>query len=211
MMQFQTIIKYVLVITIFLGINFPFFCQNSIDVIKLKDGTQQKGTILTIEEDFIKIKLLNGEVANIGTSQIKTLDKELMYVDEIEEVDESNILKAVPFAVIEIPPVFQGCEVLKDRKEQKQCTSNSLQKFVSENFNRTIAEDIGLSGKIRISAQFEISDEGLLTNIRARAPHPRLEKEAIRVLNLVPPLTPGKQDGETVICLYALPILFTVN
>jgi protein TonB len=47
--------------------------------------------------------------------------------------------------------------------------------------------------------------------IRARAPHPGLEKEATRVIGLLPKMQPGKQRGKAVTVPYSLPIIFQVQ
>ena len=44
--------------------------------------------------------------------------------------------------------------------------------------------------------------------VRARAPHPNLKKEAIRVVNMIPKMKPGMQLGKAVIVPYSLPIIF---
>jgi protein TonB len=50
-----------------------------------------------------------------------------------------------------------------------------------------------------------------VVDVRARAPHPRLEQEAIDVVKALPKMTPGMQRGQPVGVLYALPILFQVE
>jgi len=45
----------------------------------------------------------------------------------------------------------------------------------------------------------------------ARGPHARLEKEAIRVVELLPDMTPGKQRGRPVGVKYTLPITLVVE
>ena len=47
-------------------------------------------------------------------------------------------------------------------------------------------------------------------NIRARGPHIRLEKEAVRVVDLLPQMTPGKQRTKPVGVSYTLPITLVV-
>ncbi len=58
---------------------------------------------------------------------------------------------------------------------------------------------------------FKIDEKGNITDIRARAPHIKLEEEAIRVMKLLPKMIPGKQKGKTVAVLYSLPIAFNVE
>ncbi|PHO01694.1 hypothetical protein CSC82_22240 [Rhodobacteraceae bacterium 4F10] len=45
----------------------------------------------------------------------------------------------------------------------------------------------------------------------ARAPHPRLKKEAERVARKIPKMKPGRQRGRAVRVGYTLPITFNVE
>ena len=135
-------------------------------------------------------------------------DEELEIEDiEIEEVEEDV---EVPFAVIENVPVFPGCERGNNEKRRK-CMSEKISKFVQRKFNTDLAGDLGLTGRQRISVIFKVDKIGNVTGVRARAPHPRLEKEAIRVIGLLPKMHPGKQRGKAVIVPYSLPIIFQVQ
>ena len=58
---------------------------------------------------------------------------------------------------------------------------------------------------------FTIDKTGKITKIQARAPHTNLEKEAIRVIELIPEMTPGKMQDKNVGVKYSLPIVFDVQ
>ncbi|HBR54019.1 MAG TPA: energy transducer TonB, partial [Flavobacteriaceae bacterium] len=47
--------------------------------------------------------------------------------------------------------------------------------------------------------------------VRARAAHPSLEEEAVRVVSALPAMLPGEQEGKKVGVIYALPIIFEIN
>ncbi|MEP5340603.1 MAG: energy transducer TonB [Algibacter sp.] len=136
-------------------------------------------------------------------------EEEIVEVEEIEvaEVDEDI---EVPFSVIENVPVFPGCEK-GNNAAKKKCMSDKISKFVNRKFNTELASDLGLSGRQRINVIFKISKTGAITGVRARAPHPGLEKEAARVINLLPKMKPGKQRGKAVTVPYSLPIIFQVQ
>ena len=135
-------------------------------------------------------------------------DEELEIEDiEIEEFEEDV---EVPFAVIENVPVFPGCERGNNEKKRK-CMADKIAKFVQRKFNTDLAGDLGLTGRQRISVIFKVDKSGNIAGVRARAPHPRLEKEAQRVINLLPKMQPGKQRGKAVIVPYSLPIIFQVQ
>ncbi|MBP2832508.1 energy transducer TonB [Aquimarina sp. U1-2] len=116
-----------------------------------------------------------------------------------------------PFTKIEWVPIFPGCEKLQTNKERASCFSEKIGKIVSRKFNTGLGEKYGLSGIQRIYTQFDVDANGLITNILIRAPHPKLEKEAKRVINLLPQMTPGKQRNTPVSVRYQLPIVFKIQ
>jgi bla regulator protein BlaR1 len=116
----------------------------------------------------------------------------------------------VPYAVIDQVPALESCADLSG-EDRKKCTSKEIARFVNQNFNTSIATKYALTGPQRIYVSFKIDKQGLVTNIGARAPHPDLEEEAIRVISELPQFIPGRHKGEAVVVPYALPILFQVN
>lgn len=112
--------------------------------------------------------------------------------------------------VIENVPVFPGCESGSNDAKRK-CMSDKISEFVRRKFNTDLAGDLGLTGRQRINVIFKIDKSGNVVGIRARAPHPRLQAEAERVVNLLPKMKPGKQRGKPVVVPYSLPIIFQVQ
>jgi protein TonB len=135
--------------------------------------------------------------------------EEIVEIEDIAEVEEE--IADVPFAVIENVPIFPGCENMKDNNSRRACMSEKIDAFVKRRFNTELANDLGLDGRQRIAVQFRIDEKGNVTNVMARAPHPRLEAEAKKVISELPKMTPGKQRGKPVGVLYSLPILFQVE
>lgn len=115
----------------------------------------------------------------------------------------------VPYAVIQKVPTYPGCT--GDNEALKECMSTKIAEAINANFNTDIAGALNLSGRQRITVQFKIDKTGTVTDIRARAPQPELEAEAIRVVKLLPKMTPGEHRGEKVGVLYSLPIVFEVE
>jgi len=136
-------------------------------------------------------------------------EEEIVEVEEVEVEEEEEDIE-VPFAVIENVPVFPGCEKGSNDAKRK-CMSEKIQKFVQKKFNTDLAGDLGLTGRQRINVIFKIDKSGNVVGVRSRAPHPRLEKEAARVINLLPKMKPGKQRGKPVTVPYSLPIIFQVQ
>ena len=120
-------------------------------------------------------------------------------------IDGDNV--EVSFSTVENVPIFPGCDK-GNNAERRKCMSQKITKFVQRKFNTDLAGDLGLSGRQRISVIFKIDKTGDVVGVRARAPHPNLKKEAIRVVNMIPKMKPGMQLGKAVIVPYSLPIIF---
>ncbi len=116
----------------------------------------------------------------------------------------------VPFAVIDQVPAFEGCEKWLD-DPRKNCTTQKIGDFVNDNFDTSLGEKLGLSGINRVIVQFKIDKTGEVVDAEARAAHPELEAEAIRVVTSMPRMTPGEQNGTPVNVMYSLPIVFQVG
>jgi len=117
----------------------------------------------------------------------------------------------VPFAFVEHVPTLPECESISGREEQKNCFSNFISTHVQKNFNTKLANELKLTGVQRVNVIFKINKEGNITGVKSISPHPGLEAEAIRVINLLPKMIPGKQKGKNVTVPYSLPIIFKVQ
>ncbi|MDT0558557.1 hypothetical protein RM697_07865 [Ichthyenterobacterium sp. W332] len=113
---------------------------------------------------------------------------------------------------VEQVPVYKGCDSTKSNAELKKCMSNKMSRLIGKYFNQSLAANLGLKpGEVRVLVIFKINTEGIPIDIRARAPHKKLEKEAIRVVKLIPKFDrPGLVDGKPVIVPYSLPIRVVV-
>ena len=151
------------------------------------------------------------EIEETVLESTETDESEAVEVEEIEEiVEEEEVIDDVPFAIIENVPVYPGCK--GTNAEKKKCMVEKIRKHVNKKYNTGLAGDLGLSpGKKRVYVQFKIDKKGNIVNVRARGPHKRLEKEAIRVVELLPSMTPGKQRGRPVGVKYTLPITLVVE
>ena len=161
--------------------------------------------------DKIEVVEDEKEVEETIIESTETDEKEAVKVERIVEVEEEEeIMEDVPFAIIEDVPVFPGC---KGTKEQlKECLQDKITQHVNRKFNSELASDLGLTPGIkRIFVMFKIDKTGNITDVQARAPHKRLQDEAIRVVESLPKMIPGKQRGRPVGVKYSLPIAFKVE
>tara|TARA_B100000809_G_C14977868_1_gene473374 strand:+ start:230 stop:634 length:405 start_codon:yes stop_codon:yes gene_type:complete len=122
-------------------------------------------------------------------------------------------IKIVPFNIIERVPVYSGCDEQLSNEKLKKCMSAKISSFVLKTFDTRMASYLKPSvTDVRITVLFKIDEHGNMGNIIARGPHPKLEQEAIRVVEALPDLTkPGMQDGKPAIVPYMLPIRFAIE
>lgn len=151
------------------------------------------------------------EVEETVIESTETDETEAVLVEDIVEAEvEEEILEDVPFSIIEEVPVFPGCTGTK--QEKTDCLNDKIKSHVTKKFNADLAADLGLPpGKKKIYVVFRIDPKGNITEINARAPHPKLRDEAIRVAKTLPKMIPGKQRGKPVGMRYTLPISFNVE
>lgn len=136
-------------------------------------------------------------------------------VPDFNEVDDGEGYEEeigdVPFALIQEAPLFPGCEKEKGALNRKNCMSSKIDKWVQRKFNTDLGQELGLSGIQKIFVQFKIDKTGKVVDIRARAPHPRLQQEAQRVIEGLPQMKPAKQRNRAVGVIYTKPITFRID
>ena len=128
---------------------------------------------------------------------------------EVVEVVEEYVDTPVPFAIIEDVPLFPGCERVA-KSERRSCFQSKIQQHIAKNFRYPeIAQEMGIQG--RVFVQFTIGTNGSISGIRTRGPDKNLEKEANRIISLLPRMTPGKQRGRPVRVPFSIPITFKLQ
>ncbi|MCH1595904.1 MAG: energy transducer TonB, partial [Flavobacteriaceae bacterium] len=133
-------------------------------------------------------------------------EEEVIEIEEVE-VDEVEEDISIPFAVIEDVPVFPGCEGASDKKA---CFQQQMQKHIRKHFRYPeIAQEMGVQG--RVNVMFVIQRDGSIGGIRMRGPDKNLEAEALRIINLLPNMTPGRQRGRPVKVPFSIPITFRLQ
>ena len=125
------------------------------------------------------------------------------------ENKQENIVK---FSEVESAPFYiDWCTSNLAEDKIRECTDSGIKLFAKQYFNTELANELKLSGYQRITSAFIIDKNGDVVDIRVRAPHPQLKDEAIRVINLLPKMEPGKVNGKAVSVSYLLPIIFKVQ
>ena len=149
------------------------------------------------EEKFIETLVDDTPVDNQVTDFVEI---------SIDEPEKEN----VPFIIIEDVPVFPGCT--GDRGALTKCFSEKVQKHFARKFDAELPSELGLSsGKKRVHIGFKIDKFGNVIDIKALAPHPKIKKEVIKVMKLLPKMQPGKQRDVPVGVTYAIPLKIIVE
>ena len=86
--------------------------------------------------------------------------------------------------------------------------NEALMKFIKENI---IWPDVEVYVQGRVVVKFIVERDGSISHTQiVRSLDPRFDKEALRVVNNMPKLNPGKQNGKTIRVSYNVPVSFRV-
>lgn len=163
---------------------------NKIDIV---DDTKK-----VVESTLEKTEIEQNEKVN----PIKTTSEETK--PKIEKTKTFTILG------IQEMPTFPGCKGNFD--EKKACFELKIKNHIQKHFDNDLAQTLDLEeGKQRISVQFIVDENGNITDIKTRAIHKKLEKEAQRIINKLPKMIPGKQNKKPVRVRYNVPINFQIE
>lgn len=139
----------------------------------------------------------NVEESTIQSSEDNNTAVEIKYVpvevEEEEEPEEQQI-----FQVVEEMPEYPG--------GMAECL-----KFLAKNIKYpTIAQENGVQG--RVIVQFVVNRDGSIVDpVVMRSVDPYLDKEALRVIQMMPKWKPGKQRGKAVRVKYTVPVTFKLQ
>ena len=140
---------------------------------------------------------------NTQQQETKTADS---YGDEGSSGED--IPDELPFSVIEQVPIFPGCEN-EPKAKQFDCYQQQMAKFIQKNvnYNDRITE-AGVQGRVQV--EYVIGLDGKVTVTRVKGPNggEHIEKEAKRIIEKLPKLSPGKQRNKPVKVRHVVPITF---
>jgi len=159
-------------------------------VIK-KDEEVKDENLLKSQED------LNKTNTAISIADVKGKDNGKIDIADIKaEVTQDDTEKV--WDVIEQMPQFPGGD-------------GELMKFLSGSIKYpVIAQENGIEGKVIIG--FIVSKNGVISDVQVlRSLDPSCDKEAVRVVKLLPRWIPGKQNGVNVNVKYTLPVAFKLQ
>ncbi|WP_443914557.1 energy transducer TonB [Phocaeicola plebeius] len=181
------------------GITEPIFEEEMIPITEQEEQKQappppeapKVEEVLQIAENDANV-----EESTIQSSEENNQAVEIKYVPvevEEEEPEEQQI-----FQVVEEMPEFPG--------GMAECL-----KFIGKNIKYpTIAQENGVQGRVII--QFVVNQDGSIVDpVVMRSVDPYLDKEALRVIKMMPKWKPGKQRGKAVRVKYTVPVTFKLQ
>ena len=121
-------------------------------------------------------------------------------MDYIETVEEEEVEEeAIPFALVENKPTFQGGD------------ANTFSKWVNSQLEYPeIAKENGIQG--RVTLQFTVNTDGSVSDVKVlRGVDSSLDKEAVRVVSSSPKWKPGMQRDKPVRVTYTFPVIFQLR
>ncbi|WP_300724441.1 energy transducer TonB [uncultured Bacteroides sp.] len=150
------------------------------------------------------------------------VEEVLQIVDNKADVEESTIqssednntaveIKYVPVQVEEEEPEEQQIfQVVEEMPEFPGGMAECL-KFLGKNIKYpTISQENGVQG--RVIVQFVVNKDGSIVDpVVVRSVDPYLDKEALRVIKMMPKWKPGKQRGKAVRVKYTVPVTFKLQ
>tara|TARA_R110002020_G_scaffold262126_2_gene476485 strand:- start:46727 stop:48145 length:1419 start_codon:yes stop_codon:yes gene_type:complete len=205
-------LKYFILLPLFVGMITYVSCTSDSDKIIEEENASLNEQLAQLEITLDNIdSLSDDERENLRKVLAKAIDQKtnVQITQEAGKATTQDELTDVPFAVVDEIPTFPGCEGL-DNEGRKKCMSEHISSLVNQNFDTSLGEKLGLKGVNRIYVRFKIDTNGEIADIGVRGPHPVLEEEAKRVINLIPKMNAGKQRGKPVNVMYSLPIVFQV-
>jgi TonB family protein len=148
---------------------------------------------LTLLFTFVAFNKADGNTITSNDSQVAGSVSQ----QSIELADTTKY--ELPFMKVEVKPVFMGGD------------ENTFTRWVAE---RLVYPPEAKASTIqgRVILQFLIDKKGNVKNVKVlRGVHKLLDEEAVRVVSLSPPWTPGKEKGETVSVVYVFPVIFQLR
>ena len=148
------------------------------------------------------------QYVGMETQEIEINKKGATYIQVA--LRESNMtMGECPTETIEPGEILEGdvaFEMVDMTSPEFPGGTQALFNFIRENLQYP-NNDTCVTG--RVVAQFTVKEDGSIANARViRGIHPDFDKEALRVINMMPKWKPGTKQGEVVDTEYTVPIIF---
>ena len=118
-----------------------------------------------------------------------------------------NELETIEIDELSEVPVYPGCENIRNKTK---CLQENIQRHIVRNFKYPKeAKKNKIQG--RVFVQFIVGTGGYVDIIKTRGPDDLLEKEAQRIISLLPKFKPGILNGKPVRVPFSMPIIFSLQ
>jgi protein TonB len=136
------------------------------------------------------------EIKQNETAAVEVEGTEVVFEEPVEEVVVDNSDEI--FTVVEQNPEFEGGYA-------------AMVNFIKANMKYPLgARRMGIEGTVHVSLL--VNKQGEIDEVKVlRGIHPDCDKEAVRVVQLMPHWKPGKQNGRPVHVRFVLPLKFRMN
>ena len=168
------------------------------EILSLNPDDEMAWSVLGIDDTFA-IDLVYDDLRVVFDEDDDDTGIEIMDYRETEVVEEEVEEEAIPFELIEQKPSFNGGDA------NEFSTGVNSQLVYPE-----IAKENGVQG--RVTLQFTVEADGRVTNVLVlRGVDESLDKEAVRVVQMSPRWTPGRQRDRAVKVTYTFPVIFELK
>lgn len=155
----------------------------------------------------------------------KSISDELILVDD-DSQEENNMISSEDLGAAVVAPTPKVVEVAKvpdeviedneifkivEKMPEFPGGMTACLKFLANNIKYpAIAQESNIQGKVII--QFVVNKDGSIVDpVVVRSVDPHLDKEALRVISMMPKWTPGMQRGKPVRVKYTVPVTFRLQ
>lgn len=154
---------------------------------------------------------LNDDKKKIVDNKISDIDKKTNEKEKPKKDDNATTENTVK-SNFTASPVYPGCGKKRTELSKKKCLTSRMLRHVQKKFNSDLAQNIGLKkGVNKIKVSFVIDKNGYANVLYVRTQNKKIEKEAIRVIQSLPRMTPGRINGKIAQMKYVIPIQFKVR
>ncbi len=175
--------------------------------------THNEKNILVAETSYQKGKLHGAykKFSNEG----KLLEKGIYENDQRthQEVldSESELAFSDETKMVELMPMFKGCEDISDKEKMKECSDNKMLIFIYSNIKYPgVAREYGVEG--RAMANFTVDKNGKIKDLEIkRGICKEIKAEVKRVIDMMPDWHAGVQKGKPVNVRFTLPVSFKLQ
>lgn len=221
--------KYILVIPIIASMLMYSSCseenpivqeQNEVQVNEFANSKPMVNPIIVLDGEIVDMNsigdLSSKELYSVETSQNQELINR--YNSKNKDADGIMIYKTtkymygenaerIPFASVDKVPVFPGCENAED---PRACFVSKINEHIRKYFK--YPEEAQLNNiQGRVFVQFTVKSDGTVDFIRTRGPEKSLDDAARAILEKLPNMIPGEQNGRKVNVPFSIPISYVLK